>query len=413
MLKIFPKNKLRYKKGQMAAFFVVILVILLVMALITVNLGKVSLIKTDTSNAADSGALAGGSTMANVFNQQAVTNSQLQTNYDYFDKGEIVLTALAVILGATATISCASQVCPPFVTCCPSPKCFSDAKSIQSLIDSIELAFEGYMVTQYFNYMKMKEGANEGRSTAMKLAYRFAFYNSGIGGKLISGKAPADLAEIHGDEFNYAARFNEFVSDKTKGKSAPPAHLDYTWTDGQERKHLVRVKVTTDGVGKYELRYTKFNTATLGYFLLDASFARIDLAAACGECPCSAAEVGAMAAAIGIDLGLFVGGLEEGGIGEFSWNHPFIRVHDIVHDRLFRVETWQVHQGKNYGLWETKYPKAWNPELESAGTLDQNANSDKRITSFGVVTFKGYGNIDTFDPSFDADLIETDGGKKQ
>ena len=61
----FWRNK---KKGQIAPFMIAVIVILLITLMVTVNLGKISLTKTDTANAADAGALAGASTMANGLN---------------------------------------------------------------------------------------------------------------------------------------------------------------------------------------------------------------------------------------------------------------------------------------------------------------------------------------------------------
>ncbi|MBM3250496.1 MAG: hypothetical protein FJZ09_06650, partial [Candidatus Omnitrophica bacterium] len=68
MLRYFHQNKLRYNKGQVAPFFIVIIIVIIIMAMVTVNLSKVALIKTETSNAADAGAIAAGSAMASLFN---------------------------------------------------------------------------------------------------------------------------------------------------------------------------------------------------------------------------------------------------------------------------------------------------------------------------------------------------------
>lgn len=65
MMRFVMSNR---KKGQIAPFLIAVIVILLIAVMVTVNLGKVSLTKTHTANAADAGALAGGSTMANGLN---------------------------------------------------------------------------------------------------------------------------------------------------------------------------------------------------------------------------------------------------------------------------------------------------------------------------------------------------------
>lgn len=51
-------------RGQIAPLLIAIIVILLIATMVTVNIGKLSLLKTGVSNAADAGALAGASAMA-------------------------------------------------------------------------------------------------------------------------------------------------------------------------------------------------------------------------------------------------------------------------------------------------------------------------------------------------------------
>jgi len=63
MFKIF-KNKTRYDRGQLFPYLIAILVAVLTIAMITVNLGQLGVFKTDVSNAADAGALAGASTLS-------------------------------------------------------------------------------------------------------------------------------------------------------------------------------------------------------------------------------------------------------------------------------------------------------------------------------------------------------------
>ena len=52
------------RRGQIAPLLIAIIVILLIAIMVTVNIGKLSLLKTSVSNAADAGALAGASAMA-------------------------------------------------------------------------------------------------------------------------------------------------------------------------------------------------------------------------------------------------------------------------------------------------------------------------------------------------------------
>lgn len=61
----FHRNR---KRGQITPFLIAVIAILLITTMITVNLGKVSMTRTNTANAADAGALAGASAMANGLN---------------------------------------------------------------------------------------------------------------------------------------------------------------------------------------------------------------------------------------------------------------------------------------------------------------------------------------------------------
>ena len=69
------------RKGQLAPFMIAVIVILLIAIMVTVNLGKISLTKTNTANAADAGALAGASTMANGLNAIKDISAQMFADY--------------------------------------------------------------------------------------------------------------------------------------------------------------------------------------------------------------------------------------------------------------------------------------------------------------------------------------------
>jgi hypothetical protein len=64
MLNYLCANKTAYRKGQIFPFMLAIVAVLLIMFLITFNLGQMAFFKTDTSNAADAGALAGSSVIS-------------------------------------------------------------------------------------------------------------------------------------------------------------------------------------------------------------------------------------------------------------------------------------------------------------------------------------------------------------
>lgn len=64
MFQSFHSTKGKYNKGQIFPFAIAIIVIIVIMAMITVNLGKIAISKTDVTNAADAAALAGASVLS-------------------------------------------------------------------------------------------------------------------------------------------------------------------------------------------------------------------------------------------------------------------------------------------------------------------------------------------------------------
>lgn len=63
-----------YHKGQVSIFFIAIIATLITYAFITVNVGKIAIYQTRSSNAADAGALAAAAVMAEAFNYMANEN---------------------------------------------------------------------------------------------------------------------------------------------------------------------------------------------------------------------------------------------------------------------------------------------------------------------------------------------------
>ena len=60
----FSVEKHEYERGQIFPFLVGVIAVLIILAMITVNLGQIGIFKTDTSNAADAAALSAGSVLS-------------------------------------------------------------------------------------------------------------------------------------------------------------------------------------------------------------------------------------------------------------------------------------------------------------------------------------------------------------
>lgn len=64
MFKTFSRHKTGYNKGQVFPFLIAIICVVIILIMITVNLGQMGVFRTDVSDAADAGALAGVSVLS-------------------------------------------------------------------------------------------------------------------------------------------------------------------------------------------------------------------------------------------------------------------------------------------------------------------------------------------------------------
>jgi len=298
MLIYFHKNKLRYEKGQLAPFFILILVVLIMMAMVTVNLSKVAFIKTDSSNAVDSGSLAAGSLMANLFNAVAKSNYAMEQDWLGFYVPVIISFVLALVpltmaytslttaqASYTAAVGSLQRACS-LVGCCfvVKPTCCvtyysacsaagtalaagiaANATALTQLTTFIRsaggliLAIASFTITQYLLYRNIRKMADSEevdekgnvigwRQRAINLGHRFAFINSGIGSKLKEGSPPPSFTDL--DKMNnFRNEFSQFLDNLSY-----IAEYTYPWEDEKGREHYVRVKVDIDPVDTFDLQ---------------------------------------------------------------------------------------------------------------------------------------------------------------
>ena len=428
MFGYFHRNKFNYnEKGQLAPVFIVIMVILLIMAIATINLSKVSFIKTDTSNAVDAGALAAGSAMANLFNSLAQANSLIEMQYWDFLANISVLYVLAfrylttsAVAGNYVALACALDALPQ---ACPDPcgaaviaagaaagerVLGSNSKIFQTIVMGIMVSTAAYPIGAYFQYLMMREAAERGRNNAIELGHSLAFRNSGIGAKLNDQQRE---------------EFKNFLKEQL----GPNNQYTFSWQDGQNRAHSVKSRVTIDPVDKFLVKTTVLpwpaDVALLDAVLQWLTGGNYDIAAellgvscACQACcanpitapfccPCwmatCVAAIGMLLAGIAIDLVSFNRIIQSYLFLMLAWagmmpgpvvtNPSFMDticwVEDIDHNRRVRVDTWQSHQGADLGFWETKYPETH---------------------SYSIVDFKGNGEIHPPVLRHDASIIATD-----
>ena len=230
---------LNNNKGQLVPIFIIVFVVVIIMAMVTINLGKVALNKTDTANGADAGSLACGSVMANVFNGTAIANSNLEVAYQEFyltfatSAAKAVYDMLQATTAANLAIAASQKAqaeaknnaliksmssqtsCLPDIACM-SPKDISAAWSsllevkhqigvaaqkaseaaqmMQKVISNQKkmiVALTAFHIAQYYTYLMIRKTAKKGRESAIEMGHKFNFMNSNIGGKLRPGSPPA------------------------------------------------------------------------------------------------------------------------------------------------------------------------------------------------------------------------------
>ena len=293
-------------KGQITPLLIVIMVVLLILALVTINVGRIGLDKTYSSTAADAGALGAASIYAAAFNELTLDNQQYLWN-TYVDNeatmtellGPNAQEELEIALGLAVTGMAALYAGyyglldnPP--TSCPESLyeyflewaefliamgAFTEAaaqtndfvvtaSAMLSLVNSHHLNTED----AYCQFRTMMDDYNTSSNDA---GYSYAFSNSGILNKLSITQQNA---------------FSSWLS-----QSASYTSGTYSWQDqlalnqNQPSNHHVTVSVSVPTIDHYVLQHTNYGYAkeqsvlnemiTLGTDIADALSAQ---ASVCG-----------------------------------------------------------------------------------------------------------------------------------
>lgn len=187
-------SSLLYRRdGQVAPFMIAIIVVLIMAIMVTVNIGKVGITKTNTANAADAGALAGASTMANGLTSIGDLSDAMLADY---------LTAQATF------IFC--QIC-----------------WVGWVIYAAHVASQAALFAVAWS---------NGRQTcvgAKTAAKQLAFSNAGI-----DEAKPRNLGESYEDWLKRDSNFQSWMKNEGYESSN-----QYTWTEKQGKQNWVRVEV--------------------------------------------------------------------------------------------------------------------------------------------------------------------------
>jgi len=408
----FNQNKCAYHKGQLAPFFIVLIIVIIIAGLVTINVGKIAKTKTSSANAADAGVLAAASTMASAFNYIAVANSNMEVNYQYF----IGLATVSFIIGYVVMASAMASTATAIVqlaaaascqACCSpwSPGCCvcwwvmsalaigtmtvaqGSLKLFSQTMTALIVQVTGYWMLQFFFYKMIRDNIDSYHQSAIDSGYSFAFNNSGISSKLNDQQRE-----------NYKEWLKNNIKDVPSGSI-----LTYSWLDGQDRSHDVATQVIIDPVEDYVLRHTILpfpaEVALLATSMIFTNTASVKLAAAIGTAfPAPAAagvtagaaqvsETVALITSIAAHVGLAPNGTITSSSGSGSWPYLITWIDDVHHNFLVDVYQTQRNQGADLGVWTTEYPI---------------------VTSSSRANFAGTGSVYPPNAHYDATIILTD-----
>lgn len=209
------------KKGQITPFLIAVIVILLSAIMIAVNVGKVSMTKTNTANAADAGALAGGTHHTNTLNTLADTNTAMIAEY-------LTMVALFAI---------------PYKSICLEPTYYG-----------LWLAFMAAQATQFATaWQAGVDGYNDARDSAKQLAFSNANIDEAktrrdnSGGDCESQEKTRGTCETYEQWLQRKSRFEEWTQEKGYVTSDHDAPSTYEWTDKQGGQNYVTVDPDAPG----------------------------------------------------------------------------------------------------------------------------------------------------------------------
>ncbi len=169
----FAVNRANYRKGQIFPFLIAALAILIIMGMITANIGKLSIFKTDVSNAADAGALAG----ASVLSGWLLSAGMISDTWC----GTAVVTAARMM--EIAVLGRDDIKIPSFSTDDSSNTTSTNNPDYQQFTDTLVgmiKLFIQHLIKFYLAYPRILEDSIMSWSNAKSAALRGAFSNAGV-----------------------------------------------------------------------------------------------------------------------------------------------------------------------------------------------------------------------------------------
>ena len=157
MFKPFAEKKNRYSRGQIFPFLIGLLAVLLIMVMITVNIGQIGSFKTDCANAADAGALAAASVLSQGLLELSLQSEVLFGNGVEHMIVMLIISIVAIILAIIPVIGWVAAILAIVL-----PQAYTFLKAF------------------LFTLGQAKNNAKMAISNAKKTAILYALQNAGI-----------------------------------------------------------------------------------------------------------------------------------------------------------------------------------------------------------------------------------------
>jgi hypothetical protein len=257
--------------GQIAPFLILIMVILLIAAVATINIGRVALDKTTSSNAADAGALAAASYLCRTLNLLAKLNYDLQ---DLFDEGKTTILGFAdevdglvqdavdgVLFGQVELLVFIAALVKAEPGGCHDPVStavvlglgYAAADTLNQAAEDMAAFYQAMLYIQsYYEalhvatgemFCSITEAVSGSYDEASIAGLQYAFSNSGIMGKLSTAQA---------EDFNTQFKIISEVAAEGGGINS----FTYGWPDALGQQHSVTASLNLPAMPMFKVMHT-------------------------------------------------------------------------------------------------------------------------------------------------------------
>jgi hypothetical protein len=277
------KKNTNKRKSQLSPFYLTIIATVLILTMVTVNIGKIAKDKTYTANSADGGAISAASVMAFAFNYVANANKssgddKLHANWDrfkneldkYVNNTQNLYDQYVVLSNATQAMTCCETICGAEAEAQKAIEKIgkkagsgkgtgfigqvnelikgawpaADSNEKKQLENDIGL-IPNYAQLQESFYIAIRErvhddskNGNDLYQIALSAGCKYNMFNSGF---------PTKMGED-------SKMFFEFVDQECSPDTIENGQaVTFTWTDKAGRSHTVSAITSIDAVHDYEL----------------------------------------------------------------------------------------------------------------------------------------------------------------